>query len=50
MHAALPHLQIQVSAWTDALASDSESAFGCVIAFTTTVTQKTAEAIGDHFC
>ena len=39
----------QVSAWTDALASDSESAFGCVIAFTTTVTQKTAEAIGDHF-
>ena len=39
----------QASAWNDALASDSESAFGCVIAFTTVVTQKTAEAIGDHF-
>ena len=39
----------QVSAWKDALASDSESAFGCVIAFTTVVTQLTAEAIGDHF-
>jgi len=39
----------QVSAWEDALASDSESAFGCVIAFTTPVTVSTAEAIGDHF-
>tara|TARA_B100000902_G_scaffold138218_1_gene136407 strand:+ start:9300 stop:10928 length:1629 start_codon:yes stop_codon:yes gene_type:complete len=39
----------QVSAWKDALASDSESAFGCVIAFTTVVTQLTAEAIGGHF-
>jgi len=39
----------QVEAWNDALASDPESAFGCVIAFTTPVTLKTAENIGDHF-
>ena len=39
----------QISAWDDALASDPESAFGCVIAFNTTVTKATAERIGDHF-
>ena len=39
----------QVAAWDDALASDPESAFGCVIAFNTPVSVKTAERIGDHF-
>jgi len=39
----------QVAAWDDALASDPESAFGCVIAFNTQVTKKTAERIGGHF-
>ena len=39
----------QISAWDDALASDPESAFGCVIAFNTPVTKATAERIGDHF-
>jgi len=39
----------QATAWSDALASDSESAFGCVIAFDTDITMETAEAIGDHF-
>ena len=39
----------QVSAWDDALASDPESAFGCVIAFNTMVTKKTAKRIGGHF-
>ena len=39
----------QVAAWDDALASDPESAFGCVIAFNTPVTKLTAEKIGGHF-
>ena len=39
----------QVAAWDDALASDPESAFGCVIAFNTPVTKETAERIGTHF-
>ena len=39
----------QVSAWENALASDSESAFGCVIAFNQVVAKETAEAIGKHF-
>ena len=39
----------QVSAWDAALASDPESAFGCVIAFNQIVTTTTAETIGDHF-
>ena len=39
----------QVAAWDDALASDPESAFGCVIAFNTPVSKKTAERIGGHF-
>ena len=39
----------QIFAWDDALASDPESAFGCVIAFNTSVTKETAEKIGDHF-
>ena len=39
----------QVSAWDDALASDPESAFGCVIAFNSVVTKETAERIGTHF-
>ena len=39
----------QISAWDDALASDPESAFGCVIAFNTPVSKKTAEQIGAHF-
>ncbi len=39
----------QVGAWKNALASDPESAFGCVIAFTHTVEKSTAEAISGHF-
>ena len=39
----------QKSAWEGALASDPESAFGCVIAFNRTVETNTAAAIGDHF-
>ncbi len=39
----------QVEAWNDALASDPESAFGCVIAFNQVVTDEVAEAIGEHF-
>ncbi|HJM13535.1 MAG TPA: bifunctional phosphoribosylaminoimidazolecarboxamide formyltransferase/IMP cyclohydrolase [Candidatus Thalassarchaeaceae archaeon] len=39
----------QVSAWKNALASDTESAFGCVIAFNQVVGKETAEAIGKHF-
>ena len=41
--------QTQVGAWESALASDPESAFGCVIAFTKPVEKATAEAIGGHF-
>ena len=41
--------QDQVGAWQNALASDPESAFGCVISFTKPVEKSTAEAIGDHF-
>tara|TARA_B100000459_G_scaffold147179_1_gene115601 strand:- start:1094 stop:2677 length:1584 start_codon:yes stop_codon:yes gene_type:complete len=39
----------QVSAWENALASDPESAFGCVIAFDSVVEKETAESIGNHF-
>jgi phosphoribosylaminoimidazolecarboxamide formyltransferase/IMP cyclohydrolase len=39
----------QTSAWEDALASDPESAFGCVIAFTSPVTLQTAQAIAGQF-
>ena len=39
----------QSEAWKDALASDPESAFGCVIAFNTIVTKDTANEIGNHF-
>jgi phosphoribosylaminoimidazolecarboxamide formyltransferase/IMP cyclohydrolase len=39
----------QVAAWSDALASDPESAFGCVIAFNQVVSAEVAEAIGGHF-
>ncbi|MDP7002209.1 MAG: bifunctional phosphoribosylaminoimidazolecarboxamide formyltransferase/IMP cyclohydrolase [Candidatus Thalassarchaeaceae archaeon] len=39
----------QVEAWENSLASDPESAFGCVIAFTMPVEKLTATAIGDHF-
>ena len=39
----------QIAAWDDALASDPESAFGCVIAFNTPVSKSTAERIGGHF-
>ena len=39
----------QENAWSDALASDSESAFGCIVAFNTKVTKKTAQKIGTHF-
>jgi phosphoribosylaminoimidazolecarboxamide formyltransferase/IMP cyclohydrolase len=41
--------QTQLRSWQNALASDPESAFGCVIAFTKSVEKETAEAIGDHF-
>ena len=39
----------QVDAWKDALASDPESAFGCVIAFNQEVTLDVAEEIDNHF-
>ena len=39
----------QVNAWVDALASDPESAFGCIVAFNTRVTVETAKKIADHF-
>ena len=39
----------QVSAWENSLASDPESAFGCVIAFDQVVERETAESIGNHF-
>ena len=39
----------QLSAWENALASDPESAFGCVIAFDRVVVKETAESIGKHF-
>jgi len=39
----------QVGAWIDALASDPESAFGCIVAFNETVTMEVVEKIGDHF-
>jgi phosphoribosylaminoimidazolecarboxamide formyltransferase/IMP cyclohydrolase len=39
----------QENAWSDALASDSESAFGCIVAFNTKVTKATAQKIGTHF-
>ena len=45
--AALSHNQ--VNAWKDALASDPESAFGCIVAFNTKVTKDTANEIGSHF-
>ncbi|HIL44183.1 MAG: bifunctional phosphoribosylaminoimidazolecarboxamide formyltransferase/IMP cyclohydrolase PurH [Methanobacteriota archaeon] len=41
--------ETQIRAWESALASDPESAFGCVIAFTKPVEKVTAEAIGGHF-
>ncbi|MEE2624869.1 MAG: bifunctional phosphoribosylaminoimidazolecarboxamide formyltransferase/IMP cyclohydrolase [Candidatus Thermoplasmatota archaeon] len=41
--------QTQEGAWENALASDPESAFGCVIAFTKPVEKTTAEAIDGHF-
>ena len=41
--------QTQVGAWKNALASDPESAFGCVISFTQIVEEATAEVIGEHF-
>ena len=39
----------QVTAWKDALASDPESAFGCIVAFNSKVTTDTAKEIGSHF-
>ncbi len=39
----------QEKSWQNALLSDPESAFGCVIGFTHTVTKVTAEEIADHF-
>lgn len=39
----------QIAAWDGALASDPESAFGCVIAFNTPISVKTAQRIGGHF-
>ncbi len=41
--------QNQSRAWEMALASDPESAFGCVIAFTKPVEAQTAREIGNHF-
>ena len=39
----------QASAWENSLASDPESAFGCVIAFNRVVERETAKSIGKHF-
>ena len=39
----------QENAWIDALASDPESAFGCIVAFNSKVTKETANRIGGHF-
>ena len=39
----------QQQAWADALASDPQSAFGCVVAFNSVVNEATAAAIADHF-
>jgi len=39
----------QEDAWSDALSSDPESAFGCIVAFNTKVTKTTADKIGSHF-
>ncbi|CAI8240561.1 MAG: Bifunctional purine biosynthesis protein PurH [Methanobacteriota archaeon] len=39
----------QENAWVDALASDPESAFGCIVAFNSKVTKETADKIGSHF-
>jgi phosphoribosylaminoimidazolecarboxamide formyltransferase/IMP cyclohydrolase len=39
----------QKESWVDALSSDPESAFGCIVAFNTKVETKTAEEIGGHF-
>jgi len=39
----------QAEAWKDALASDPESAFGCVVAFNTPLNKETADTIGNHF-
>ncbi len=36
-------------AWLNALASDEESAFGCVVAFTSSIDIATSECISDHF-
>ena len=41
--------ETQLGAWEDALASDPESAFGCIIAFNETVTMDTVVSIGGHF-
>jgi len=41
--------ETQVEAWNAALASDPESAFGCIIAFNHQVTISTAIEIGSHF-
>ncbi|RAH14103.1 MAG: bifunctional phosphoribosylaminoimidazolecarboxamide formyltransferase/inosine monophosphate cyclohydrolase [Methanobacteriota archaeon] len=39
----------QKQSWIDALASDPESAFGCIVAFNTKVEVSTAKQIGEHF-
>ena len=39
----------QENAWIDALASDPESAFGCIVAFNSKVTKEKANRIGSHF-
>ena len=39
----------QENAWIDALSSDPESAFGCIVAFNSKVTKETANRIGPHF-
>ena len=41
--------KFQANAWINALASDPESAFGCVIAFTSKVEKETAELLKNHF-
>jgi len=41
--------ETQTGSWENALASDQESAFGCIIAFNKTIQKDTAEAIGNHF-
>ena len=49
IHAEHQYPIIRFRLGENALASDPESAFGCVIAFDSVVEKETAESIGNHF-